>query len=38
MSAQYYDEMWTHISFFTFMYELRICKNAFTVLVCKIYV
>lgn len=24
--------------FFTFMYELRFCKNAFTVLVCKIYV
>lgn len=30
--------MWTAISFFTIMYELRICKNAFTTLVCKIYV
>lgn len=32
------DVMWTAISFFTLMYDLRNCKNAFTVLVCKMYV
>lgn len=39
-STQYYRlyNVDSYLSFFTFMYEQRFCKNAFTVLVCKIYV
>lgn len=40
MSTQYYRwcNVDSYLFFFTLMYDLRNCKNAFTVLVCKMYV